>query len=174
MHRVAASKFRLGHSTTWNIINSPLYFFVAFRLNIILNSYVRCMLKFFRIRLVKWFLNIEAHYIKIGLIVFSSSKGSFSRIRKIKIKKKRTHPIFPIWNYTYIDQATYVTKLLAKYGSRGNHNRKAKWTLWIYDGAPKKRKAFPVVFYKLGKRRSKLKRKKSKVKKKFRKYNCVK
>jgi len=77
MHRVAASKFRLGHSTTWNIINSPLYFFVAFRLNIILNSYVRCMLKFFRIRLVKWFLNIEAHYIKIGLIVFSSSKGSF-------------------------------------------------------------------------------------------------
>jgi len=99
---------------------------------------------------------------KIGINSFFILKGIIFKNKKNKNKKKKTKPIFPLWNYTYIEQATYVTKLLAKYGARGHHNRKAKWTLWVYDGAPKRRKAFPAIFYKLGKRRSKLKRKKAK------------
>ncbi len=162
MHKISASKFRLGHSVTWNLVNSPLYFFIAFRLNLILNTYIRCILKFFRIRLVKWFINIEVNYIKLGLIVFSTSKGSFSKIIRQRVKRNRRYSVFPVWNYTYIDQATRYTKLLYKYCARKEHNRKVKWTLWVYDNAPKKRKAFPAIFYYLGKRRSKLKRKKTK------------
>jgi len=45
---------------------------------------------------------------------------------------------------------------------RRNHDKKQKWTLWTFDNAPKKRKKFPAIFYYLGKRRSKLKRKKFK------------
>jgi len=162
MHIISASKFRLGFSTTWNIVNSPLYFFNAFRLNLILNTYIFCILKFFRIRLVKWFLNVEARYVKLGIITFSSSKGNFSRIRKRKGKRKRRWSFFPVWNYTYIDQATRFTKKLYKYCSRAQHDRNTKWTLWLYDCAPQKRKVFPVVFYRLGKNRGKLKRKQTK------------
>jgi len=99
---------------------------------------------------------------KIRISCFFILKRFLFANSKNKGKKKKSKPIFPLWNYTYIDQATYSTRLLAKYGARGNHNRKAKWTLWVYDGAPRRRKAFPAVFYKLGKRRSKLKRKKTK------------
>jgi len=162
MHKISASKFRLGRTTTWNLVNSPLYFFIAFRLNLILNTYIRCILKFFRIRLVKWFINIEVSYIKLGLVVFSISKGSFSKIAKQKVKRSKRGGIFPLWNYTYIHQATRYTKMLYKYCVRREHDRKSKWTLWVYDTAPKKRKSFPAVFYYLGKRRSKLKRKKTK------------
>ena len=162
MHKIAASKFRLGHSVTWNLVNSPLYFFIAFRLNLILNTYIRCILKFFRIRLVKWFINIEVHYIKLGLVVFSISKGSFSKIRKQKVKKSTKVINFSCMKlYIYWSSNSY-TKLLHKYCARREHDRKVKWTLWVYNNAPKKRKAFPAIFYYLGKRRSKLKRKKTK------------
>jgi len=105
MHKVSASKVRLGVSVGWLSLNSPLYFFKVFRLNIILNSYLRGFLKFFRIRLVKWFMHVEARFLKIGLITFNISRNN--NLKKIKRWKR----VFPaIWNYTYIDKITLFLK----------------------------------------------------------------
>jgi len=83
----------------------------------------------------------------------------FLKLEKKRGKRKVRFPIHPMWNYRYLDRVRRVSKLLYKYAVRKKHERKVKWTLWLKYGSPLKRKAFPAVFYRLGRNRSKLKRK---------------
>src|SRR5271156_4592732 len=48
-HSISPATYRLGYSISWNVISSPLFFNLNVRLNIVLNTFLRGMLKYFRI-----------------------------------------------------------------------------------------------------------------------------
>lgn len=114
---VSASAFRLGFSISWSVINSPLYFDKGYRLSIMLNCYLRGLLKMFRIKLVKWFFNVEARNIRLVVIILYKTNYYYNKIRYRKKKFK-----FSYWNKIYFDRDTWGSFLEKKNFYRFNNS----------------------------------------------------
>jgi len=69
-YTVATSKLQLGVSISWNFLVPFNYsFFSTTRINIFLNTILFGFLKYFKIRLVKWFGVSQRLYFNLNLIV---------------------------------------------------------------------------------------------------------
>ena len=138
---VSATAFRLGSSISWSVINSPFYFDKGYRLSIMLNCYLRGLLKMFRIKLVKWFFNIEAYNIRLVIMVLYKTNYYY---HKVRYKRKRFK--FSYWNKLYFNRDTWYIKHLKNYYSSAIYLQKVNLgsgRLW--------HKHFKTIFFKLGK-----------------------
>ena len=86
-----SSKLRLGHTISWNVrIAWNIYFQRSTRLNFFLNTMLKGLLRYMRIKLVKWFGNYEVLYFNLGILVHYW--------HKILHFKKRRSMKFVKWN----------------------------------------------------------------------------
>ena len=113
--------YRLGYSVTWNVVNSPLHFSKSVRLNIVLNTFLKGMLKYFRIKLVKWIGNMEGNYFKLSLIIFDKTYPKYYKFRgKLKPMK------FFLWNYNYFKKTSWSLGMLRDYYTKRHYKPKFK------------------------------------------------
>jgi len=117
----SAAFYRLGYSITWNVVNSSLHFSKSVRFNIVLNTYLRGMLKYFRIKLVKWIGNMEGNYFKLSLVIFDKSYPKYYKFRgRLKTLK------FSNWNYLYFKKTSWTLNLLRDYYTKRRFKPKFK------------------------------------------------
>ena len=91
-YTVATSKLQLGVSISWNFLVPFNYsFFSTTRINIFLNTILFGFLKYFKIRLVKWFGVSQRLYFNLNLIVHYWSH----------LKKRWLSKLFFFWNKRY-------------------------------------------------------------------------
>jgi hypothetical protein len=120
-YKASSTFYRLGYSITWNIVNSPLHFSRSVRLNIVLNTFLKGMLKYFRIKLVKWIGNMEGNYFKLSLIIFDKSYPKYYKFRgRLKSLK------FSSWNYLYFKKTSWVLGQLKDYYTKKHYKPKFK------------------------------------------------
>ncbi len=109
-YKSSSTFYRLGYSVTWNVVNSPLHFNKSVRLNIVLNAFLKGMLKYFRIKLVKWIGNVEGNYFKLSLVTFDKAYPKYYKFRgKLKPMK------FFSWNYLYFKKTSWLLGQLRDY-----------------------------------------------------------
>ncbi len=109
-YKSSSTFYRLGYSVTWNVVNSPLHFNKSVRLNIVLNTFLKGMLKYFRIKLVKWIGNVEGNYFKLSLVTFDKAYPKYYKFRgKLKPMK------FFSWNYLYFKKTSWLLGQLRDY-----------------------------------------------------------
>ena len=120
-YQASSTFYRLGYSVTWNVVNSPLHFSRSVRLNIVLNTFLKGMLKYFRIKLVKWVGNMEGNYFKLSLIIFDKTYPKYYKFRgKLKSLK------YSSWNYLYFKKASWTLGQLHDYYTKKRYKPKFK------------------------------------------------
>jgi hypothetical protein len=109
-YKSSSTFYRLGYSVTWNVVNSPLHFNKSVRFNIVLNTFLKGMLKYFRIKLVKWIGNVETNCFKLSLVIFDKTYPKYYKFRgKLKPMK------FFSWNYLYFKKTSWLLGQLRDY-----------------------------------------------------------
>jgi len=105
IYYLSVTNYKLGYSISWRVVNSHLHFSKSVRLNIVINTYLRGMLKYFRSKLVKWIGNVEWNYFKLSLVISSKSHPKhYKFIGRSKILK------FIKRNYLYSEEVSLVLR----------------------------------------------------------------
>ena len=120
-YSISPATYRLGYSVSWNSINSSLFFSRSVRLNIVLNTFLKGLLKYFRIKLVKWVSHSESNYYKLVLVVLDTTYPEFYKIR---FKSKRLK--FFAWNYLYYNKVTWKVVQLRDFYTVKEYKPKAR------------------------------------------------